>query len=163
MYCSKIVVFRSLALSLIFLLLAVSAAFAEGQKHRVVSDAGNAYELTFAEESLEVMKPLRATLGIADATGKPVLDAKISCSLTMPAMAMPKNVPPMKPSEEAGVYEGVFLLTMGGLWHVEISAIDGSGQKDAAVIQIAGVASDGASGNSVDAQLESLFQDKKKE
>ena len=160
MRLTRIVQFRTTLFTLSFLLVFGLAAFAEEQAYQAVSEAGNTYRLTFAEETLEVLKPLHATLSFTAVGGNPVSDAMITCSLSMPAMAMPKNVPPLKPSGDAGHYEGIFLLTMGGLWHVEISTVTASGQKDFAVIPVVGVVSGGEADNSVDAQLELLFQNK---
>ncbi len=158
----RIFKFRTSLLTLAFLLSLGLFASAEEQAYQAVSDAGITYRITFAEETLEVMKPLHATLSMTADDGTPVSDAMVTCSLTMPAMAMPKNVPSVKPLGEAGLYEGLFLLTMGGLWHVELSIVSASGQTDFAVIPIAGVVSGDEAGDSVDAQLESLFQNKTK-
>ena len=76
----------------------------------------------------------------------------------MPAMAMPNNRPPIKESSNAGQYQGVLLLTMGGLWHVQLSAVYSSGGQDSVVISIPGVLSE-QSGNNVDTKLEALFQE----
>ena len=76
----------------------------------------------------------------------------------MPAMAMPSNKPPIKESSNAGQYEGVLLLTMGGLWHVDLLTVYGSGEQDSVVISIPGVISE-QSGDNVDAKLEALFQE----
>ena len=76
----------------------------------------------------------------------------------MPAMAMPNNKPPIKESKNAGQYKGVFLLTMGGLWHVELTSTYSSGEQDTVIIPLPGSLS-GDSEDSVDSKLESLFHE----
>ena len=58
--------------------------------------------------------------------------------MTMPAMAMPNNKPPIKESKNAGQYKGIFLLTMGGLWHVELTSTYSSGEQDTVIIPLPG-------------------------
>lgn len=128
------------------------------QQFRAVSGEGFIYELTVAAAKLETMKPLPFTIDVTTSAGAPVPAAKLSCSLTMPAMAMPNNAPPVRQGRKAGQYEGVFLLTMGGLWQVELSAVYPSGQNDFVVFEIAGVLEEGKGG--VNSQLEELFQEK---
>lgn len=140
----------------------VQAATESGQHYRAVSTAGNVYELSIAAESLQTMQPLPVVVTVSTADGRPVSRAKLSCSLTMPAMAMPHNAPPLKESAEAGRYEGIFLLTMGGVWNVELSALHISGSRDAVVIEIVGKAPEQKGGKDIDRQLEELFQSQKK-
>jgi len=153
---------RTVQVALLFLMTitfsAMSSAEAGENQYSVTSNAGNTYVLNIAADALEVMKPLPVAISITDRQGAPVQDAKLTCSLTMPAMAMPNNKPPIKASDEAGVYKGVFLLTMGGLWHVEISANYSSGEQDSVVIPVAGEADAASGGKAIDTALEELFQ-----
>lgn len=139
----------------IFALPSMPSAETGENTYRATSKSGNTYTLHITAETLEVMKPLPVSISITDKQGAPIQDARLTCSLTMPAMAMPNNKPPIKASDEAGLYKGLFLLTMGGLWHVEISAAYSSGEQDSVVIPVAGEASGGKGINSA---LEELFQ-----
>ena len=159
---SVLILVRFFLLALLFTIFAGQTAFAADKKYRAVSDSGNVYELTIAAETIETMKPLPIMLSVKNAGGVPVSGVKVSCSLTMPAMAMPNNSPPIKESDEAGLYKGFFLLTMGGLWHVEFSFAGGSGEQNSVIIPIAGEVPGQSNDKSVDAQLEALFQDKGK-
>lgn len=143
--------------------LLTTQSFAEHLKYQATSEAGATYELIIEAESTEVMKPLPVRLNIIDKNGDQISGARIDCSLTMPSMAMPTNKPPFKESDQPGQYKGVFLLTMGGLWHVELalSCCDGKDDTtDTVVIPIPGVMSDGT-GNDLDNKLEDLFHEKK--
>jgi hypothetical protein len=146
----------------LFLLFAAfnSPSFAEHITYQTTSDAGMTYELTIEAERPEVMKPLPFVLNIIDKNGEKISGAQINCSLTMPAMAMPSNKPPIKEVAQTGQYKGVFLLTMGGLWHAELSLSCCNGRTDTVVIPIPGVMSD-SNGNEIDKKLEDLFHDKK--
>ena len=106
------------------------------------------------------MKPLPVTINVSSPNGTPVTGANIDCSLTMPAMAMPNNKPPIKESKKPGQYKGIFLLTMGGLWHIELTTTYSTGEQDSVVIPIPGVVTKGG-GESVDSKLEDLFHEKK--
>ena len=75
-------------------------------------------------------------------------------------MAMPSNTPPLKEGNRQGQYTGIFLLTMGGLWNVELTMSYGEGKQETVVIPIPGVVSDGQ-GNAIDSKLESLFHEEK--
>lgn len=153
-------VFKNILFLVILITLTPSFAFAEHVKYQQASDAGFSYELTFESESPEVMKPLPIKLNVSTPEGSPVTGAQVLCSLTMPAMAMPNNMPPIKESEQAGQYTGIFLLTMGGLWHVELTMLYGDGKQDAIVIPIPGVISEEKEKN-LDSKLESLFHEEK--
>jgi hypothetical protein len=78
----------------------------------------------------------------------------------MPAMAMPTNKPPIKEIGKTGQYKGILLLTMGGLWNVELTSTFLSGEQNTVVIPIAGVVSDEEE-DSVDTKLENLFHEEK--
>jgi hypothetical protein len=157
------VMFRTtlLILLLFFLTVSTSAAQEVGdseEKYRAISDLGNIYELSIETGAVEVMKPVPVTIKVSNKDGALIPEAKISCSLTMPAMAMPSNKPPIKESDEIGQYEGVILLTMGGLWHVEISVVYKAGQQDFVLIPIAGLSSGQSQDKNVDSKLEELFK-----
>jgi hypothetical protein len=153
--------FRSRVIVLFLLFAAFnSQSFADNIKYQATSDTGMTYELTIEAESPEVMKPLPFMLQIIDKDGEQISGAQINCSLTMPAMAMPSNKPPIKEVAQTGQYKGVFLLTMGGLWHAQLSLSCCNGRTDTVVIPIPGVVSD-SNGNEIDKKLEDLFHDKK--
>ena len=154
--------FGTIRASILFLLFTMLAnlSYAEHIKYQQTSAVGFSYELVIETETPEVMKPLPVRLNIFDEEGNKISGAKINCSLTMPAMAMPSNAPPIKESDQPGQYKGVFLLTMGGLWHVEIALTCCEGRTDTVVIPISGVMSD-SEGNDVDNKLEELFHNKK--
>jgi YtkA-like len=137
-----------------------SSTFAEYIRYHETSDSGVAYELIIEAETPEVMKPLPVKINVSRPDGSPAAEAHISCSLTMPAMAMPINKPPLKESGKTGQYKGVFLLTMGGLWNVELTSTFVSGEQDTVVIPIPGVITD-AKKNSVDTKLEDMFHEDK--
>jgi hypothetical protein len=142
----------------LFLFVVTSSYAAPGKSFSVTSNSGTSYELAFLSESIELMKPMPVLLTVKNQEGMPVTGARINCSLTMPAMAMPTNRPPVKESMTAGQYEGLFLLTMGGLWNAEFIVTLESGGKDSVVIPIPGVSSGESDGSQVNSQLEELFQ-----
>lgn len=150
-----------LRVSVLFLLFSAltTLSFAEHIRYLQTSDAGFSYELIIENETPEVMKPLPVRLSITDKDGKKISDAKINCSLKMPAMAMPENKPPLKESDQPGQYKGIFLLTMGGLWNVELAFQCCDGITDDIVIPIPGVMSNGKDSD-IDNKLEELFHEK---
>jgi len=123
------------------------------------SQRGYHYRLTADSEHMEAMKPLPVALRVTDPSGKPVTEATISCSLTMPAMAMPLNTPTLKREEGREEYRGVFLLTMGGLWYMETTAAFPDGSRDTAVLAFSATEPN-AGDDSVNKKLEDLFQNK---
>lgn len=151
-------------LRILFIFLALiniaSFAFAEHVRFQEISNAGMSYELVVEADALEVMKPLPFKINVSTRDGAPVSVAQITSSLTMPAMAMPSNKPPVKEGDHPGQYKGIFLLTMGGLWHVELASTYSSGQKDLVVIPIQAVVPEGG-GETVDSKLEDLFHENK--
>ena len=154
----RITFLLTLACCFFFSCFFLPVADASNNTYRATSDVGNSYELVIKSDTAELMKPLPVTITLSNHDGSPISGAKITCSLTMPAMAMPNNRPPIKESSNAGQYQGVLLLTMGGLWHVQLSAVYSSGGQDSAVISIPGVLSK-QSGSNVDTKLEALFQE----
>jgi len=145
--------------SLVFTLVTVTNVYAEHVKYEATSDSGVVYELIIESEKPEVLKPLPVKLNVSDQNGNSIKSAQITCSLTMPAMAMPTNKPAIKETSVNGQYSSIFLLTMGGLWHVELAAVYSSGEIDNVVIPISGVVSDNDS--DLDTKLEELFHEKK--
>ncbi len=80
--------------------------------------------------STEPAKPMmdentRIILNLTDTSGKPVSDAKVTASLTMPLMDMGKNEVRFANSG-AGTYTGTVRFTMSGPWTVEVTAIAGN-------------------------------------
>ena len=148
------------AVGVVMLLAATSFAATQTNSFQQISAAGYSYELIIDEPTPDVMKPLPVRLLVRDIGNEPVTEAQITCSLTMPSMAMPKNMPPVKESSNPGQYDSTFLLTMGGLWNVELKTVYKSGAEDSVVIAIPGVMPTGNSSD-VDAKLEALFQENK--
>lgn len=127
------------------------------------STLGYLYQMTFAAERLEAMKALPISLRVTTATGEPVTLRDIVCSLTMPAMAMPLNRPPLKEGGKPGSYQGVILLTMSGLWQLQITAIDKSGRQDNVVFSFIGLTpKSGEDDDTVNKRLEELFKNEGK-
>ena len=67
---------------------------------------------------------------VVDADGKPVDDATVKVTLSMPAMPS-MNMPAMRtesvlPAEGAGRYRGASQLSMGGTWNVMVSVSRGT-------------------------------------
>ena len=150
----------ALIATILFTFTTSSYSYAEHISFHETSEAGISYELVIESDTTDVMKPLPVTINISDPNGEPVTGAQISCSLVMPAMAMPSNKPPIKESEKPGQYKGLFLLTMGGLWQVELLSTFMTGEQDAVVIPIPSVISEGGE-DSADSKLENLFQEGK--
>lgn len=125
-----------------------------------ISERGYHYHLEVAAEKIEVMKPLPVTLTIIDPFGEPVSDAVVTCSLTMPAMAMPLNTPTLKKASGQPGFHGIFLLTMGGLWQMETTAIYPNALRDTAVLPFRALAPDSDDPN-VNQKLENLFHEQK--
>lgn len=138
----------------------ITNAYAEHISYEAISDSGVVYELIIESEKPEVLKPLPVKLNVSDQNGNSMTGSQIICSLTMPAMAMPANKPPIKATGVDGQYSGIFVLTMGGMWHVELEATYSSGAKEVIVIPIPGVVSENDS--EVDTKLEDLFHENKK-
>lgn len=135
-------------------------AFAEDKTFQVTSDSGILYDLNIKAEALEAMKPLPVMIKLSGPDGTPISGADITCSLSMPAMAMSNNTPSINESNTAGQYEGVFLITMGGLWEVTLTSMYDSGNKEVVVFSFYGVNTVGV-GSDVDSKLEKLFQEKR--
>ena len=136
---------------------ALQASDATEKSYRAISSVGNVYELHIASEAAEIMKPLPVKIIVSTQEGLPISGAKIICSLTMPAMAMPSNNPPIKETDAVGQYESVFLLTMGGLWHVELSSVYSSGEQDTTLMTLPMATSGQSKDKTVETQLEELF------
>jgi len=120
------------------------------------SKRGYTYQLMVASEHMEAMKPLPAVLKVTDPSGNAVTGATVTCSLTMPAMAMPLNTPTFKWDKELKGYQGVVLLTMGGLWHMETTLVFPDGSQDTGVLAFSATAPN-AGDDSVNKKLEDLF------
>ena len=155
-------------LIVLFILLLNQASFAAPAKPVAgqiseISNLGYLYQLTFAAERLEALKALPFSLRVTTATGEPVTLRDISSSLNMPAMAMPLNRPTLKESGKPGIYQGVILLTMSGLWQLQITAIDKSGRQDNVVLSFIGLnPTTGEDSDTVNKRLEELFQNEGK-
>jgi hypothetical protein len=78
--------------------------------------SGYKVTLELSGDELVVYKPFSARFTISDASGKPVPNALLFCSLYMPEFATGTNRPTLKPTETSGVYEGVMLFSQSGAW-----------------------------------------------
>ena len=154
--CKITLYFSILALSLSV----ITNAYAEHGRHEAISNSGIVYELILESEKPEVLQPLPVKLNVSNQNGNSVKGSEITCLLTMPAMAMPTNKPPIKATGVDGQYSSIFVLTMGGLWHVKLQATYSSGENETIVIPIPGVVSENDS--EVDSKLEDLFHENKK-
>ena len=69
------------------------------------------------------MKPLRLSVALTDAAGRPVAGRTVAFDLSMPSMTMAPNRPPVSEVGD-GVYEATSMLSMAGDWRliVEIDA-----------------------------------------
>lgn len=134
-------------------------AYAEHKTYQKTSESGVLFTLTVESDKPEPMKPLPISISVSDPEGTPVSGIIMNCSLTMPAMAMARNTPTIKETVDAGQYESIFLLTMGGLWEVELTSVYDSGKKEVVVIAIPDINS-GEKGSGVDSKLEELFHEK---
>lgn len=65
--------------------------------------------LELQTDELVTMTAIPFRLFVTDAAGQPLTGARVSCNLTMPAMAMPENRP--KVVERDGAYAGEMVLT----------------------------------------------------
>ncbi len=73
------------------------------------------------------MRQAEFSISIADAQGRPVIGAQVSCDMTMPAMAMPPNRP-QAVEQSPGLYTTPVMFTMAGDWeaHIEVLQKDGT-------------------------------------
>lgn len=82
--------------------------------------------LTLTPEPALAMKPVRLTVALFEANGRPLTDGAVTFDLSMPAMTMPPNRPTVSPAGD-GVYEATTMLTMTGEWRLVVE-IDGPGK-----------------------------------
>jgi YtkA-like len=105
----------------------VCAGCAASPTPRVVGEGsgGVTARLALSPDPAPVMKPLQLSVTLADAGGQPIVDRAVSFDLSMPAMTMPPNRPPVTAAGD-GVYEATTLLSMAGEWRltVEIGGSD---------------------------------------
>lgn len=85
--------------------------------------------LELEADELVTMTAIPFRLLINDAAGKPLIGARVSCDMTMPAMTMPENRP--KVTARDGGYGGELIFTCAmGAWRIDCLAekADGSRQ-----------------------------------
>jgi hypothetical protein len=107
----------------------------EPLRRETVTAAGSrvVFELAAAPPLTMTATPLR--LRLTDARGAPLTGAAVDCDLTMPAMPMPQNRPPLH-EEAAGVYAGEALFTMAGAWRASFVIRRPDGRSEQAVFDI---------------------------
>ncbi len=90
------------------------------------SGSGVTARLSLSPAPAPVMKPIRLSVTLTDAGGRPIEGRQVSFDLSMPAMAMAPNRPPVTAAGD-GVYEATTLLSMAGEWRLTVEA-DGQGE-----------------------------------
>ncbi len=87
----------------------------------VSRDAGSGVtaRLSLSPVPAPVMKPVRLSVALTDASGRPVTGHAVTFDLSMPAMAMAPNRPKVTATGD-GVYEATTLLTMAGEWRLTV-------------------------------------------
>lgn len=73
-----------------------------------------------------VMKPVRLSVAVSDAGGRPVAGRTVFFDLSMPGMSMAPNRPQVSEVGD-GVYEATTLLSMAGEWRLTVE-VDGPGR-----------------------------------
>ena len=81
--------------------------------------------LTMSPQPAPAMKPLRLSVALEDAAGRPLAGRSVTFDLSMPSMAMAPNRPTVS-EPAAGVYVATTLLSMAGEWRLSVE-LDGSG------------------------------------
>lgn len=92
-----------------------------------VSDAnaeGVTARLTMSPQPAPVMRPLRLSVALEDAAGRPLAGRSVTFDLSMPSMAMAPNRPTVS-EPAAGVYVATTQLPMAGEWRLSVE-LDGS-------------------------------------
>ena len=89
------------------------------------SAGGMTGRLTMSPEPAAAMKPLRLSVALTDAAGRPAAGRTVAFDLSMPSMTMAPNRPAVSEVGE-GVYEATSMLSMPGDWRliVEIDSPD---------------------------------------
>jgi hypothetical protein len=86
---------------------------------------GVSARLTMSPEPAPVMEPLRLSVALEDAGGRPLAGRAVAFDLSMPSMTMAANRPAVSETA-AGVYSATTLLSMAGEWRLTVE-VDGSG------------------------------------
>jgi len=105
--------------ALILALLPPGLATAASTRINASGQGGYRGVLEFAASPLRTMRPTAFTLTLQDPTGLETTAPDPSCSLVMPAMAMPENRPRMTRSGDHFSGEAVF--TMAGEWQMLVT------------------------------------------
>ena len=104
---------------LILALLLPGLATAASTRIAASGQAGYRGVLEFAASPLRTMRPTAFTLTLYDATGLETTAPDPSCSLVMPAMAMPENRPRL--TRASGHFAGEAIFTMAGAWEMTVN------------------------------------------
>jgi hypothetical protein len=68
------------------------------------------------------MQQAEFSISIVDGQGRPVAGARVSCDMSMPAMAMPPNRP-QAVEQSPGLYATPVMFTMAGDWEALIEVL----------------------------------------
>jgi hypothetical protein len=68
------------------------------------------------------MQQAEFSISIVDGQGRPVAGARVSCDMSMPAMAMPPNRP-LAVEQSPGLYTTPVMFTMAGDWEALIEVL----------------------------------------
>jgi len=115
---------------------AVATAGTDAPRTRLEAGNEQGYRgvLTFAAAPLVTMRPTPFRLVLFDPRGRRTTAPEIACDLTMPAMPMPDNRPPLTPGETA--YSGEAIFTMAGAWRVSILVLSAGGAQSRLIFDI---------------------------
>ncbi|AMV72716.1 hypothetical protein JCM30471_12320 [Desulfuromonas carbonis] len=105
--------------TLILALLLPGWAMAASTRIAASGQAGYRGLLEFAASPLQTMRPTAFTLTLQDPTGLETTAPDASCSLVMPAMAMPENRP--RVTRSGGHFAGEAIFTMAGAWQMLVT------------------------------------------
>jgi hypothetical protein len=119
---------RAIAAALCAAVIACAGCGAATAPAAIVSqDAGSGVtaRLSLSPAPAPVMKPVRLSVALTGAGGRPVAGRAVTFDLSMTAMAMPANRPQVTETSN-GLYQATTLLSMAGEWRLTV-AIGGSG------------------------------------
>ena len=107
-----------LVASILFFYATTYSTAADTRIETSLADGGKA-AIIFADSPLKTMTETPFFIELQNESGKLIMDAKLTLSLTMPFMPMPPNHPQATWQEEA--YNGVVIFTMTGAWQVNVN------------------------------------------
>ena len=90
------------------------------------SAGGMTARLIMSPEPAAAMKPLRLSVALGDASGRPAAGRDVAFDLSMPSMTMAPNRPQVSEVGD-GTYEATAMLSMAGQWQLTVE-VDTPGQ-----------------------------------